>query len=335
MSCRNMIAPLILFVLLAGQTVNGQTATSSPDDKAVADQVAAAAKRLQQQQKYDLRYKLKQGETVRLKITHSASTKTQMAGFTEDLSSRMESIKTWKVSNVDSRGNMTFVITWDSFVGWEQIGDEDPISYDSKDAEAEVPEMYLGTVEYIGKPLSVLTISPKGEIVDRKSSIKESALGVGGVTVPLPQESISVGHRWAVPTIFTANDENGRSRKVKARLVYELVKVSGQNGYIKFRTELLTPNISEKVKSTIMQKMTDGYVVFDLQQGRPIKKQIEWDEKSQGFEGPDSSLTYIAKMVEELLTDQQPVNTQSQDTQSTENSTAQIRTRDDEPVVRR
>ena len=121
------------------------------------------------------------------------------------------------------------------------------------------------------------------------------------MTVPLPKTAIPVGHKWNVPTTLQATDEDGRNQQLKARIAYELVKVKSGNAYISFRTEILTPVESEKVKSQIMQQKTKGYLVFDINRGRPIRKEIEWDETVQGYEGPDSYLQYLGRMTEKLV----------------------------------
>ena len=328
---------LLLFIVCVSMFESPLLAQSnSKNDGDVAGKVAAAAKRLQQQQKYDLRYAFKKGETIRWRVVHEASTEMQQAGFTGESASKMDSIKVWTVSNVDSKGNMTFVHSLELVKAWQKIDEEEPETFDSTDPDADVPETYQSTAERIGKPLAVFTIAPNGEIIDRKSNLEQKSFGAGEVTVPLPSEAIAVGHRWAVPTMFSASDVDGRRRKFKARIVYELAKVSGFQAYIKFRTEMLTPSISEKVKSQLMQKATDGYVVFDMKLGRPIKKQVEWDEKAQGFDGPDTSLTYIARMEETLVTDGQPVQTRSDaDRKSSSAQRERIRTRESDAISRR
>ena len=75
------------------------------------------------------------------------------------------------------------------------------------------------------------------------------------------------------------------------------------SAYISFKTEVLTPVESPKIRSQIMQQMTRGYLVFDIDRGYPIRKEIEWDEKVQGFEGPDSLLEYLGRMTERLIID--------------------------------
>ncbi len=262
-----------------------------------------------------------------------------MAGEVEESSSRSENVKLWKVANVDQLGNITFAYTIESVKMWQQVGDTDPVSYDSK-TDKEIPQEYAGTADEVGKPLAIFSIAPNGTILDRKSNLKQDVFGVGKVTIPLPEKAVPVGYEWNVPIVLSANDENG-TKKLKARIHYELAKVKENKAYIRFKTEVLTPVKSEKIKSTIMQKMTKGIVVFDMELGRPVLQQVQWDEKAQGFEGADSYLKYVARMSEKIIfnSNGKTAAIASKLTPSgggeVVNSPVDIKTRDSDPIMRK
>lgn len=289
-----VISTVLAIAVLASATVPGQTNSSA------SDRVQSAAQKLQQQQKFLLSYKFKQGEEIRWDVEHVASTKAQISGKDETTSSRTQSRKLWAVSSIDSVGNITFVHSVESTSLWQQIGEEDPVAYDSQSDE-EPPMEFAGATDMIGKPLAVITITPSGKVVERKSSIEQINFGIGDICVPLPEKPIAVGHRWYVPTEFTATDEDGKLQRLKARLHYKLTKVVEGKAYIAFQTEVLTPIDSDKVKSQLLQKMTDGYIAFDMNLGRIAKKEIEWNEKVQEYAGPDSFLQYTGRMTEQLV----------------------------------
>lgn len=251
---------------------------------------------------YLLQYKMQKGDTIRWDVEHNATTKTRMAGETEETSSRSISRKAWKVLDVEASGDMRFSHSIESVDMWQQIGDDKPIAYNSK-IDKEAPYEYETTAARLGKTLAEIRVTVDGQIKERKSDMKEMKFGVGDITIPLPKQPIPIGQKWNVPTTFTALDEEDRSHELKARLAYQLAKVSDGNAYITFRTEILTPIESARVESQIMQQKTKGYLVFDIAQGRVIRKDIEWNEKVQGFEGDESFLEYIAKMSEKIVDD--------------------------------
>ena len=309
------------------------------DKESAAERVARAADNMSRKQVYELTYKLKKGETVRWNVEHVASTKTQLGGETEETSSRSVSTKVWNVSSVDSLGNITFVHSIEAVKMWQKIGETEPVEYDSR-TDKEIPAEYQSVSEKLGKPLAVFSITANGQITDRKSNLPGARFGTGDVTIPLPEKPIPVGHKWNIPTTLQATDEDGRNQQLKARIAYELVKVKAGNAYISFRTEILTPVESEKVKSQIMQQKTKGYLVFDMTRGRPVRKEVEWDETVQGYEGPDSYLQYLGRMSEKIIDgDSQQANENSSPLTPLQPEIAtkppQIKTRDGKPVMRK
>lgn len=308
-----------LSTLLAGPLVAQQDTKSGQDaTESGTDLVRSATEQLSKEQKYRLAYRLEEGQTIRWSVEHTASTETKIANKAEATSSRSNSIKVWTVESVDSLGNMTFAHSIDQVTMWHQIGEDDPISFDSREPE-QAPEEYQPVLEKVGRPLATITINAQGQVIDRKSNIKQARFGVGDVTLPLPPDEIAVGHQWYVPSNLTASDEAGRRVQLNSRLHYTLTKVKNHNAFISFRTEVLSPIESEKVRSQIMQQMTRGYLVFDMKRGLPIRKEVEWDEKVHGYEGPDSFLSYAAQLSEKIVTESGATLSPISDADSAEN----------------
>ncbi|MDB4368883.1 hypothetical protein N9Z58_01985, partial [bacterium] len=117
--------------------------------QSVSDQIERATDKVNKNQVYQIKYKLKKGEEIRWNFEHVVTTKFQMAGEVEESSSRSENVKLWRVANVDQLGNMTFAYTIESVKMWQQVGDTDPVSYDSK-TDKEIPQEYAGTADEVG-----------------------------------------------------------------------------------------------------------------------------------------------------------------------------------------
>lgn len=327
---RLMLICLLTILLIANTT------SAQEKNPGAAARIAKAANKISQNQNYRLAYKLKKGDVVSMSVEQVVSTKFQMAGELEESSSRSASTKSWKVMDVDSLGNITFALSLDAIDMWQKVGESEPVKFNSK-SDKEIPDEYKQIASHVGKTLAIFSITPYGKILDRKSALPEGSFGAGKITVPLPNQPVPIGYQWNVPTILEATDSSGSNKKLKARIQYTLEKVREGNAYIKFKTEVLTPVTSQKIKSTIMQKLTKGYVVFDINQGRLLMKKVEWDEKAQGFEGPDSFLQYIGRMTEKLTT---PVQVGSKDQSSANDAAADkplsdLRTADQKPKLRK
>ena len=327
-------------VLLVGITASNCLAQTQQPTPSATDRIDRVTRKMAGKQLYKLEYKLKKGDEIRFTTEQSVATKFAMAGQREESSSRSMSAKTWKVVNVDQLGQITFSLMLDSINMWQKTGDAAPIAYDST-KDKEIPDEYSTVAESVGKTLAIFTVAPNGKVIDRKSNIRENNFGVGKVTIPLPEKPVPIGYQWNVPTLLQATDDHDKNIQLKARVHYELAKVTGHTAYIRFKTQVLTPVTSEKVKSTIMQKMTKGEIAFDLEKGRPSVKVVRWNEKAQGFEGPDSFLEYIGKMSERVVTGP-TTNSGSKSTaalapinETIAQQSVEIKTRDGKPILRK
>lgn len=294
------------------------------------DRINAATNNLNQKQTYNLSYKFRANEKLTWNVEQTAKTKTQIGGVTETSSVRTVSDKQWEVKSVEPNGDTTFVYSITSIAMWQQIDDNDPATYDSKKDKSPGPE-FTGVDQNLNKPLAVITISKNGKVLDRKSEGHRSSFGVGDICTPLPKQAVPVGYRWYVPTTFSASDEDGKKLQLKARINYQLTKVKEDKAYISFKTEVLTPIESEKVHSQLVSKLNDGYLVHDITAGVRIRTEIEWNEKVQGYEGPDSFLQYTGRTTETFTMDRKNVSVDP----GSNRQSAKIRQVDDAPIIRK
>ena len=80
-----------------------------------------------------------------------------------------------------------------------------------------------------------------------------------------------------------------------------------------------------------MQQLTNGYAVFDLADGKMIRKEVEWSEKVQGYEGPDSFLQYNGKMTEKFVSNESSPS----GADVTTSQKVEIKTRESQPIIRK
>jgi hypothetical protein len=312
-------------------------AQSTPTDKNSGDGETAklvekAAENAVNKQKFLLQYKFKAGDEIRWNVEHTTSTKTQMAGESEETSSRTQTTKKWNVLSAEPQGNFQFEHMIESLMLWQKIGDEAPIVYDSQQPEKGTPPEFQEIKKSVGTVVSTITARPDGQIINRKSEYSKARLGVGEILVPLPDKPIAIGHQWAVPTQLQVEDENGLVQNLSARVLHELEKVVEGKAYISIRTEILTPVESDKIRSQIMQQMSSGYAVLDLERGLIVFKELDWNEKVQGFEGNDSLLQYMAKLTEKIVNEE---NASSKKPTVSQNESVEIKPRDGKPIMRK
>jgi hypothetical protein len=251
---------------------------------------------------YTLQYRFQSGETVRYEVVHLVSVDTQVQGVRQENKSRSRSVKLWKIGEVAGDGNVDFTHSVESVNMWSSTTGRDAISYDS-DKDKEVPADYRYVANMIGKPISLIKMSPTGEILDRKDQVSQIDMGTGGLTLPLPKTPVRIGDEWAEFGTVPVRTEDGQHQFIKTRQRYRLEKVETGVATISLVTQVLTPIDDGRLRSQLIQKLSQGEVRFDMDAGRVLKRTLDWNEVVVGFNGPESNMSYLARMTESLITE--------------------------------
>ena len=148
-----------------------------------------------------LQYKFVKGETLRWKVEHLGATETTIQGNTQTSESRSVSTKVWKITGVDSKGNMTLTNSVENVDMWQKLSDRPEIRFNSK-TDKTAPLEYKNVAKTIGVPLTTVTFASDGTIVKRGTALRQANLGLGDLVMLLPPKPVKVGSRWHVPAEF-------------------------------------------------------------------------------------------------------------------------------------
>ncbi len=195
---------------------------------------------------------------------------------------------------------MTFEYRIDAVNMAQKQGDKAEVTYDSR-TDKEAPEMFARVADTIAKPIATVTIDGTGTVIERDKESKAPALGMGELAIPLPMESVDIGAQWSIPRECRVKLENGTQKTMKLREQYTLEKVSAGIATISVQTQPLTPVDEPGVEAQLMQQMSRGTIKFDMDRGRLVSKELNWDDEVVGFRGAETSLKYNARFSEEAI----------------------------------
>ncbi len=253
-------------------------------------------------EKYTLRYALDEGETIRYEVTHAAKTKTRIRGAEEISQVHTVSRRHWQVVKV-SDSNMTFDHVVDSVEMTQQQGDAEELRWDSQSGE-EPPAVFKPVSKQLGRKLSTVTVDARGAETDRKNyGGTKASLGMGSLTLAFPEQPLAVGESWTVPREIKTRTESGEVKPIKIRELYTLEKVKTGVATLSLRSEPLTPIDEPSVRAQVVQQLSNGTIRFDIDNGRMLSKQLDWDETVVGFQGPNSLMEYRARLSESMVDD--------------------------------
>jgi hypothetical protein len=259
-------------------------------------------------EKVYLNYKFTKGETLRSRVTQQTRVETSIAGSTQIAEMASVSVKRWLVKDVDKDGNVTFETQWDSIDMRQKMTGREEVRYNST-TDKTPPAGYDQIAAMIGKPLSLITVDPRGKIVRREAKDADTKKTLANSTyqaeqqllVPLPGEAVTLGQPWSIPNdIRVSLDDNKSHRNIQARHRYEVEKIEGDVAVIGHET-ILPPISDAEVRSQVIQQLGRGTVRFDLKTGKVLQQISEVDERVVGFRGAESSIHFLSKFTEELL----------------------------------
>lgn len=251
-------------------------------------------------EKHDLRYKFATGDVLRWEVDVRSSVRSTIEGTTQETETKTVSTKAWKVIDVLPSGNIEFINLVERVRMTNDLPDRAPIEFDSAQKKA-TPPGFEDVVRAIGTPLSAITITPRGEIVEREIKHHQPAADPHEqIVLLLPEEPIAVGESWTQPQEIRVKVGDGGSRTIEARRKHRLKGV--ENGLAEIETEfqVLTPTTPE-IDGQLAHRYVKGVVRFDIAKGRIVSQRLDGDKRVLGFAGPSSSMHFLSRLEEKLL----------------------------------
>jgi hypothetical protein len=254
-------------------------------------------------QKYDLKYKFREGEVLRWKVEHRARIRTTVSGTSQTAETESHSVKVWKVKQVGEKtGNAEFEHSVESILMKQRLTGRQEEVYDST-KDSEPPLAFQEVAKSVGVPLSQVRIDPRGRVMERINHSPQAGGMDSQITIPLPEKPIAVGDAWSLPFEVEVRLESGMVKKVQLRQQFKLEEVAGGVARIATDTVVLTPVRDPALESQLIQRQTTGTVRFDIERGRVLSQQMDQSKQVVGFRGETSSLDYETRFMETLLSD--------------------------------
>jgi hypothetical protein len=291
---------LLFGVVLSWQGGPPSVAAQEPEPATLSSELAQARQRVAGEQ-YELRYRFQEGEVVRSQVVHLATTETTIRGNTQESKARSASTKIWKITRVDENGSITFEHSVEKLDMWQQVNGRDEIKYNSETDE-KPPLEYEQAAATVGVTIAVVTVDPTGEVLERKDDKPGGVhFGLGQITTPLPKHKVKIGDQWTFPTEIAVVLPSRQVKRIKTQQLFTLQSVKTGVATISIKTQVLTPINDPRIESQLVQQLTNGTLRFDIDGGRVLSRQMDWDETVVAFNGADSILKYLARYTEEYL----------------------------------
>ena len=250
---------------------------------------------------YLLRYKFRPGEVIRWEVEHRAQIRATVSGTTETTESTAISVKVWKIESVDANGVARFMHSVEKVDMRQKFDGRQETHYNSE-TDGEPPAGFADAAKSVGVPLTLFTLDDTGKIINREEQLAGPAQRMQEqITIPLPVEEVAIGGTWIIPDEITVTLRSGELKKLQTRQKMTLLSVEEGVATIKIETQILTPIHNPEIEAQVVQYETFGKARFDIEAGRLLGQQIDLDRSVVGFQGGASSLKYVTRSIERLL----------------------------------
>lgn len=254
---------------------------------------------------YELKYKFTKGSVVQTKVTHQVAIKTQVKGKTQTATTLSISTKVWRITDVDDAGNITMIHSVEAVTMKQKISERAEVRYDSQ-KDKTPPPGFESVGQSIGKPLTRVTFSPVGKIINRVELLPQPNANKGQIVMILPDGPIAVGASWKVPREVKVKLKGGSIKKIQTQVKYTLKEVKDGIAEIAVDTQILTPIHNPEIEVQVIQHFTNGTAHFDIAKGLVSKKVIKLDKRVVNFSGEGTFMQYRARFSEEILSTTKP-----------------------------
>lgn len=249
---------------------------------------------------YDLRYKFKTGDVVHYEVQHRMNVRNTIDEETQEASSQTKSTKAWRIIDVMPNGEIELMNLVERVRMKNKLPGKDEQEYDS-DSDETPPAGFVDAAKAVGVPISVIRMTPRGEIIEREMKIHQPAADPNAIIcVRLPDEPVAAGGKWNEPLQVTVQLKAGGTKSIEARRHYKLKEVASGIATIGVDYQILSP-INAHIEAQLIQRLMKGSVKFDISKGRILSQRFDVDKRVLGYAGATSSMHYVMRMEEKLL----------------------------------
>jgi hypothetical protein len=251
---------------------------------------------------HELRYQFATGDILRYSVKHRMSVRNTIDEETQEAKSETDSVKVWKIVDVLPDGNLELINLVERLHMKNQLPDRVEMEYDSEKDE-EPPAGFEDAAKAVGVPISLVRMTPSGEVIDREMKVHQPAADpTAPIAVRLPDDPVAIGDTWDEPIDVTVQLRGGGTKAIETRRHYKLASVEHGIAVIDVSFQVLSP-VNPHIEAQLVQRLMKGTVRFDLDAGRVVSQQMDVDKRVLGYAGATSSMHYVMRMEEKLLDD--------------------------------
>jgi hypothetical protein len=246
-------------------------------------------------------FRWNKGEVLTYRVKHETMVTEVVDGGKHQFKSQLNLLKRYRITDVDTHGTVTIEVSLAAMRNEQTRPNGEVLLFDSADVAKSTPELREQLAKYVGTTLAVLQIDAAGRVVAVKQGQTARYLAEPPFTLVLPGVPLQEGQPWVRNFDITLEPPLGTGEKHAAQQEFRCTKLAGGQATIALKTGF--KNLPETVQERmpLVQKESQGEVVFDIAAGRVAAVRLTIDRTLENHQGPGSSYRFQSVYAEEYV----------------------------------
>ena len=247
------------------------------------------------------RFHWRTGQTLNYSVEHATAIEEVVESQTTTTRSKVQNTKHWLVLDVDSQGIASLQLTLKALRMEMTTPSGETMTFDSASPEQGNAALRTQMEKYLGQPLAVIRVDPRGQVIE----VKECKFGSASrfeseppFAVVLPE---SAGAKWERSYKLTLEPPQGTGEKYDAVQNYASRTEEAGTATIAISTVLKSQPEALADQTALFQTQPEGEVVFDPQAGLMRSANLHIDKEVKGQQGEGSSYHFRSIYKEQYL----------------------------------
>jgi hypothetical protein len=250
-----------------------------------------------------LQFRWQKGAVLSFKVKSVTAVTEVVSGGKQQFGSRLDLTKRYRVVDVDNNGTATLEYSVTAMRNEQTRPNGEVLLYDSADLAKSTPGLREQLGKFVGTTLAVVRVDPTGAVVE----VKQGPAGRYGAeplfTLVLPTVPVQAGKEWVRPFDLTLDPPLGTGEKYAAKQECRCTKLEG--GKATFALAMTFKALPESIQERmpLLQKQTQGVVLFDIAAGRVAEVRLTVDRTLENHQGAGSSYHFESSYSEHYVAD--------------------------------
>jgi hypothetical protein len=246
-------------------------------------------------------FQWQKGQVLTYQAEHKTHVEEVVEGSKVVSASKLTVVKRWQIVDVDANGSATLRLSLAAMRNEQTRPSGEVLLFDSANPDKGTPELKEQMSKFVGQTLVVLRIDNQGRVLEVKQGSGSRYEAEPPFVVVFPAGAVKEGQVWLRPYNVTLDPPYGVGEKFEATQRCQCTAIEAGKATLAVANQFKSMPESVKDHVPLVQKMTEGQIIFDFQAGRMTAAQLNIDRTLMNHQGQGSSYHFQSWFTEQLI----------------------------------